>query len=134
MEREYILDGLRADSLEAFFEEFSRIALDGARWGRNLDAFNDVLRGGFGTPDEGFTLRWVNSKASKDLLGYPETVRQLQLRLERCHLDNRGYVAADLSNARKGIGPTVFDWLVEIISVHGTGGEEADDNVRLLLE
>lgn len=103
-------------------------------WGQNLDAFNDVLRGGFGTPDEGFILRWENSATSKELLGYPETVRQLELRLERCHPDGRTFVQRNLSDARGGVGPTVFDWLIEIISVHGAGGEEAEDNVRLVLE
>jgi RNAse (barnase) inhibitor barstar len=134
MAREYIIDGLRVHSLEEFYDEFSRTALGGQRWGRNLDAFNDVLRGGFGTPDDGFTVRWTNSEASKAVLGYPETVRQLQLRLERCHPDNRGYVQADLSNAMNSVGPTVYDWLIEIISGHGPGGDEADDNVCLILE
>lgn len=117
---EYIIDGTRTVSLEAFFDQFSSVALSG-RWGHNLDAFNDVLRGGFGTPDEGFILRWVNSATSKKLLGYPETVRQLELRLERCHPDNRERVQRDLSDARQGTGPTVFDWLIEITSVHGAG-------------
>ena len=40
-----------------------------AYWGRNLDAFNDVLRGGFGTPEGGFTLRWKNHATSRRRLG-----------------------------------------------------------------
>jgi RNAse (barnase) inhibitor barstar len=133
MAQEYVIDGTQTVSLEAFFEQFSNVALSG-RWGRNLDAFNDVLRGGFGTPDEGFVLRWANSETSKKLLGYPETVRQLELRLERCHPDNRENVRGQLADASRGIGPTVFDWLMEIIAVHGVGGEEAVDNVQLILE
>lgn len=121
-------------SLEAFFDQFIEIALGGARWGTNLDAFNDVLRGGFGTPEEGFTLRWRDSAVARRLLGYPETVRQLELRLERCHPANRRDVRRALSQARRGVGPTVFDWLIEIISAHGPGGDEAEDNVRLILE
>jgi hypothetical protein len=31
-------------------------------------------------------------------------------------------------------GPTVFDWLVEIIGVHTAGGREAEDNVVLVLD
>jgi RNAse (barnase) inhibitor barstar len=133
MEREYVIDGMRTNSLEAFYDEFSRVALD-APWGRNLDAFNDVLRGGFGTPNEGFTLRWSNSAAARALLDYPETIRQLQLRLERCHPANRERVQRELSDAERGLGPTVFDWLVEIISDHGPGGGQAKSNVRLILD
>jgi hypothetical protein len=42
-------------------------------------------------------------------------------------------VAADLRRARQGAGPTVFDWLVEIIRIHGAGGAEQEDGVELVL-
>ena len=70
----------------------------GRRWGRNLDAFNDILRGGFGTPEVGFTLVWRNAHTSQQRLG------------------------------------PAFDTLVEILRVHGPGGAEAADGVRLILE
>ncbi len=133
MTREYCIDGTLTESLEAFFDQFSRVVLT-EPWGRNLDAFNDVLRGGFGTPDKGFILRWKNSARSKELLSYRETVRQLELRLLGCDFTSRGLVARDLSAAQSGVGPTVFEWLIEIISVHGAGGAEAADNVLLILE
>jgi RNAse (barnase) inhibitor barstar len=134
MTQEIILDGRRVVSLEAFFEEFDRVALSTEYWGRNLDAFNDVLRGGFGTPPEGFTLRWADSAASRELLGYPETVRQIERGLARCHPSARAEGERRLGQARQGIGPTVFDWLVEIIAIHGPGGAEAEDKVLLVLD
>jgi RNAse (barnase) inhibitor barstar len=134
MTTEYVLDGTKIGSLEAFYEAISCTLIPGAGWGRNLDAFNDILRGGFGTPEEGFTLRWVHSDIAREQLGYPETVRQLELRLERCHPDNRDDVRRELEKARNGTGPTVFDWLEEIIGYHGPGGDEAESNVRLVLE
>jgi hypothetical protein len=103
-------------------------------WGKNLDAFNDVLRGGFGTPDEGFILRWHDHEISKHRLGYEETVRQLQMRLGRCHSTNRDRVAKELDAALRHEGPTVFDWLVEIISAHCPGGDEQEDNIQLILQ
>lgn len=42
--------------------------------GPKLDAFNDILRGGFGTPEGGFVLRWARSEISRKNLSYPETV------------------------------------------------------------
>ena len=134
MEREYVIDGHRTYSLEAFFDEFGRIVLHETRWGRNLDAFDDVLQGEFETPDEGFTLRWINSGDARNSLGYAETARQLRLRLERCHPTSREQVRQALSAAERGAGPTVFDWLVEIIMDHGPGGNKAVDNVRLVFE
>lgn len=125
------LDGTRVSTLEEFFTEVSRAVIPGADWGHNLDAFNDILRGGFGTPDGGFTIRWRDHAVSAERLGYRETVRQLELRLSRCHPTNRTFVLEDLARAKGGEGPTVFDWLVEIIRCHGPGGTEAADGVTL---
>ena len=127
------IDGLMFSSLEEFYDHFSERALDGSFWGRNLDAFSDVLRGGFGTPDGGFKLVWLNHAISKTRLGYDETVRQLEIRLTRCHPANEWYVQADLERARRAQGPTVFDWLIEIISVHCAGGQEFEDCIELEL-
>ena len=128
------IDGATFSTLEEFFQHFSERALDGKPWGRNLDAFNDVLRGGFGTPEGGFRLIWRNHTVSRERLGHPETVLQLRKRLMKCHPDNRSYVQSDLDQALRGQGPTVFDWLLEIIAVHGRGGAEAEDHVELVLE
>jgi RNAse (barnase) inhibitor barstar len=133
MRKTYVIDGARFSSLEEFYDEISSVLIPGAYWGRNLDAFNDILRGGFGTPEGGFVLRWENSRLSRRRLGYRETVRQLQLRLQRCHPSNRERVRRDLNKARQEQGPTVFDWLVEIIEDHGIGGEQAEDGVELQL-
>jgi RNAse (barnase) inhibitor barstar len=128
------IDGNSFSTLEGFFEEVSRVMVPGASWGHNLDAFNDILRGGFGTPADGFVIRWKNHAVSKERLGYSETVRQLGLRLQRCHPSNRVYVAADLAEARVGRGATVYDWLVAIIRDHGRGGQQQEDGVTLVLE
>jgi hypothetical protein len=39
-----------------------------------------------------------------------------------------------LVQARLAVGPTVFDWLVEIIEIHCVGGEEQEDGVELILD
>jgi len=130
----YEIDGNRFSTLEEFYEEVSRVLIPGAEWGHNLNAFNDILRGGFGTPEGGFILRWRNSKLSQERLGMAETVRQLEKRLDCCHPSNRDHVSADLDAARNGQGSTVFDWLIEIIRVHSVGGAEAEDGVELILD
>jgi RNAse (barnase) inhibitor barstar len=126
------LDGRGFDSLDAFYDEITRV-LGLSSWGRNLDAFNDILRGGFGRPDGGFVLRWRHSDHSRAALGYEETVKYLERKLDRCHPTNREHVARDLQAARCGVGQTIFDILVEIIHVHCPGGREAIDGIELEL-
>lgn len=55
----YEIDGAHFSTLEDFYDEISRVLIPGAYWGRNLDAFNDILRGGFSTPEEGFITKEV---------------------------------------------------------------------------
>jgi RNAse (barnase) inhibitor barstar len=110
----YEINGQHFSTLEEFYDEISRVLIPGAYWGRNLDAFNDILRGGFGTPEEGFILRWKNSDISRQRLGYAETERQLTLRLKHCHPSNKQLVTSDLEQAKKERGATVFDWLIEM--------------------
>ena len=127
------IDGLQFNTLEEFFEHFAEKALDGSFWGKNLDAFNDVLRGGFGTPENGFVIEWLNHEISKERLGFDETIKQLQLRLLRCHPSNVARVTEQLMAARRREGATVFDWLQEIIQKHCPGGDEAADGIELML-
>jgi RNAse (barnase) inhibitor barstar len=130
----YDIDGGNFSTLEGFYDEVTRVFGVPSNWGRNLDAFDDLLRGGFGTPNEGFTVKWNNSQLSRQRLGYAETARQLRLRLAHCHPSNRNSVSRELEKAEKGEGAAAFDWLVEIIRDHGPGGKQQHDRVQLLLE
>src|SRR4051812_39471703 len=79
-----VINGSEFTDLAGFAREFSAL-LDDYTWTDSLDAFNDILRGGFGTPDGGFVLRWVHSDLSRDALGWQATVGWLETTLERCH-------------------------------------------------
>jgi RNAse (barnase) inhibitor barstar len=127
------IDGSHFDDLDGFFDEVGRKLIPDAGWGRNLDALNDILRGGFGTPEGGFVLVWRNHELSKERLGFVETVKFIERKLRRCHLSNVPAVRADLAAAQRGEGPTLFELIVDIIRVHGPEGREAEDNVDLLL-
>lgn len=129
----YEIDGDAFSTLEEFYHEISRVLIPGESWGRNLDAFNDILRGGFGTPSEGFVLRWRNSESSRERLGYKETVRQLNRKLQRCHPTNEDFVRSEIALAERNEGPTAFDWLVEILRRHGPAGSEPD-GIELVLD
>jgi len=116
----YVIDGMLVTSLEDFYRVLGEaITGPGGYFGGNLDALDGCLRGGFGTPDDDdFVIEWRDHAISRQHLGYPETVRQLELRLRRCHPSNRECVAAELEEARAERGPTVFDWLVEIVGTY----------------
>lgn len=134
VKKTYEVDGSRFSTLEEFFDEISAVLIPSASWGRNLDAFNDILRGGFGTPEEGFTILWKNSNLSREKLGYPETIRWIERKLTTCHPDNVPYVKRDLIKAKNGKGETLFGIIIGIIQKHGPLGEEAEDAVDLTLE
>ena len=120
----YEIDGRDFATLEEFYKVVSRVLSPGPSGGARQLC----------TPEGGFILLWKNSALSREQLGYTETVRQLDRRLTHCHPSNRQLVGEDLERARLGVGPTVFDWLVEIIEVHCTGGAEQEDGVELVLD
>ena len=129
---ELAIDGARFSDFDGFAREFSRL-LAGHQWHGNLDAFNDLLRGGFGTPENGWTLKWFNSEQSRSALGYAATVQRLEQLFLTCHPSNRPPIQGRISHARRGHGPTLFDEIVDIIRRHGPGGKESSDGVILQL-
>jgi hypothetical protein len=127
-----VIDGANFSDFDGFAREFSRL-LCNHTWHGNLNAFNDLLRGGFGTPETGWVFRWVNSEISRAALGYGETARRLERGLRTCHPSNRPDIEARISRLRRCQGPTLFDQIVEIIRDHGPGGTESEDGVLLEL-
>jgi len=132
--RIFVIDGASFSSLREFAHIFSVTLLHDYEWNGHLDALNDILRGGFGTPDEGFVLRLTNVDAARDALGHAETAMWLRERIAKCHPSGRSYFARRLTDIEAGCGQTLFDDIVEIIRDHGLGGREAEDNIVLQLE
>jgi len=114
----YEIDGERFQDTDDFYAIIGEaVNGPGGYFGRGLDSLNDCLRGGFGTPEEGsFGFVWRHSQKSRAALGYAETLRQLQRKLDRCHPANRPLVREELAQARKGEGPTVFDWIAAVFA------------------
>ncbi|ACT03206.1 barstar family protein [Paenibacillus sp. JDR-2] len=121
MSKKFIIDGTKISSYEDFCREFSTNVLSGKhQWNGNLDAFNDILRGGFGDMEanEPLTIIWKGSSTLKGSLGYTETIKILEERLLKCHLTNVPRVKEELRLAKNSEGPTIFDWLHKVISNH----------------
>ncbi len=101
-----VIDGAAFSDFEGFRREFSMLLEDYSRQG-NLDAFNDILRGGFGTPETGFVLRWMNSDLSKRALGYEATLgKRLEALVHTCHPSNIDHLRQRIEMARQGEGPS----------------------------
>jgi hypothetical protein len=66
-------------------------------------------------------LEWQAHDVSSANLAYDETIRQLEIRLARCHSTHRPHVSEQLALARNHVGPTVYDWLTEIIERQAPG-------------
>jgi RNAse (barnase) inhibitor barstar len=126
------IDGAAFDDFEGFQRAFSAL-LSNYTWRGNLDAFNDILRGGFGTPEEPWVLRWVNADTSRRVLGHDATVRHLEEIVRTCHPSNVVRLQERIARARRAEGPTLFDEIIEILRGHGPGGAEEEDGVVLEL-
>ncbi len=69
---EFILDGNHFHDMEGFYCEIDKLLTRnlGFKTGHNLNAFNDLLRGGFGVHEYGepITIKWINYNKSKQAL------------------------------------------------------------------
>lgn len=126
MKHSVIIDGNSFSDLEGFYNEMEKILTKDLTWrtGHSLDAFNDLLRGGFGVHEYGERLhiRWINFSKSRKDFGYQETEKYYEKMLKKCHPDNIGLVEKKLEEARKHKGQTVLDIIVEIITDSGDSG------------
>lgn len=128
MKKIYEINGKEFSNLEEFWDEVSEKLIPNVYWGRNLHAFNDVLYGGFGTPEEGFILVWKNSEISREKLGYRETVNWLENTvLNGCHPTNAEYVKKEIEEAKQNKGQTLFEIIIGIV----TDNEHKDIDLRL---
>ncbi|MBQ7113569.1 MAG: barstar family protein [Clostridia bacterium] len=82
----FILDGNNFTDMEGFYSEINKLLTKNLHWktGHNLNAFNDLLRGGFGVHEynEPITIRWINFNKSKEALGDEMVLILLEIMLD----------------------------------------------------
>lgn len=117
-----IIDGSKFDDIEGFYSEIDRVLTKDLTWitGHNLNAFNDLLYGGFGVHeyDESIIIIWGNASKSKSDLGYHATVKYYEKMLRKCHPTNIDKTKKLLEDSKRGEGDTFFDIVIEIIKNH----------------
>jgi len=128
MRREFVIDGNNFCDIEGFYCEIDNLFTKDLDWktGHNLDAFNDILRGGFGVHEYGEPIKiiWRNfSKSQKDF-GHEATVRHYERMLTRCHPTNSDSVQEYLTDARNGKGTKLIDIIVKIITDTNDSGHD----------
>lgn len=80
------IDGNNFSDIKGFYDEIDKILTKDLDWktGHNLDAYNDLLRGGFGVHEYGepIVLRWFNYEKSKRELGSDLMLTILEITLD----------------------------------------------------
>ena len=65
-----IINGSKFKSEDGFYNTIEKLFEIETQWGRNLDAFEDLLEGGFGNIDynDKIEIKWINYKKSVEYL------------------------------------------------------------------
>ncbi len=86
-----IINGINFTDLETFYDEIDRVLTKNLNWqtGHNLNAFNDLLRGGFGVYEyeEPIKLIWINFSLSRKKLGQELVDLLVEIIIRHDHID-----------------------------------------------
>ncbi|ASZ13543.1 hypothetical protein KTO58_06450 [Chitinophaga pendula] len=122
MEQQFIIEGSSINSIPDFYAEINRVCMAGEDWqlGNSLDAFNDLLYGGFGAfkGTTRVTLIWKDMANSREALGVDATRKYYEDKLQPGAPFNQEHFAQKLEELNSGVGQTYFDILLEIIADH----------------
>lgn len=115
-----IINGDNFSDLKSFYDEIDRVLTKDLDWetGHNLDALNDLLRGGFGVYEyeEPVKLTWKNILKSKLDLGLEETKKWYERKIAENKIENQQFFKDKLKELTENNGQTLFDIIIEIIT------------------
>ena len=116
------INGDNFQDIEGFYEELNHLLMKDENWKleASLDAFNDLLYGGFGAIKDYDELEiiWLNSEKSKEDLGFETTKSYYRHKLEHPEIYSSKFAQEKLEELESGKGQTYFEILLEIISEH----------------
>ena len=123
MQTQITIDGAAIHDIASFYEEINRVFMSDEDWkiGQSLDAFSDLLYGGFGAlkGSEPVDLIWLDLEKSRDALGYQATKVYYEEKLKPDSPFNKSLFQEKLTALENGVGETYFDILIGIIAEHG---------------
>jgi hypothetical protein len=122
MANEFIIKGGYISGISTFYQEINRVFMQDENWkiGESLDAFNDLLYGGFGSikNNESTTLVWKDMEVTRNALGYEATRKYYLNKLLPNSPFNKEHFRIKLDELESGKGKTYFDIILEIIAEH----------------
>ncbi len=117
-----VINGSAIHDIPSFYREINRVFMTGEDWqiGQSLDAFDDLLHGGFGVLKNAgkVGIIWQDMPASREALGYDTTRAYYQSKLAPGSPFNRQLFLDKLRELEAGTGQTYFDIVLEIIAGH----------------
>ena len=124
-----VIHGADVIDIPSFYRQINDQLMRDEEWtiGDSLDAFNDLLYGGFGAAHDSDVLEieWRDIGASRDALGVDATRDYYRAKIADGRFDSELF-RAKLRALESGRGATYFDMLMEIIGDH--------DRVRLIAD
>jgi RNAse (barnase) inhibitor barstar len=122
MHQQIVINGSNIHDLKSFYAEVNRVFMSNETWeiGESLDAFNDLLYGGFGILQNNKLAKiiWLDIEKSRTALGYDATRSYYLAKLQPDSPFNKQYFREKLDELEHRNGQTFFDIVMEIISEH----------------
>ncbi len=116
------IEGGNFHDIDSFYKEINHLVMKEESWklGSSLDAFHDMLYGGFGILKnyDQLEIVWKNSEKSRLDLGMETTRNFYQNKLKRPEMFNTKFIQQKLDELEAGSGQTYFEILLEIIREH----------------
>lgn len=116
------IEGKNITDIATFYQEINRVFMSNENWkiAPSLDAFNDLLYGGFGAIDskEPTTLIWKNFEENRKTLGLKTTKKFYESKLTAPEIYNINFVKGKITALESSNGSTYFEIILEIISDH----------------
>lgn len=127
------LDGKKFSDFAGFVAEFNRgfvskLYPDAPRWDGDLDYLDELLE--LPPGEEPYVIRWRNSSKSRTDLDHAVMADHWRGWLTQCHPVMREGFESRFDEANRGVGMTMFDWLVH----NFRQPDENGNYVELLLE
>lgn len=122
MSKQIIIDGNQIYDIKSLYEEINLKFMQGEDWqlGESLDAFDDLLYGGFGAikGDEPINLVWKNFENNREVLGFDLTLNFYENKLKQPQVFNKKIIEDKIQKLKNTGRDTYFDIILEIIASH----------------
>ncbi|WP_312323550.1 ribonuclease inhibitor [Soonwooa sp.] len=122
MKKEILIDGSKIVDKTSLYTELNNKLMPNENWklGESLDAFNDLLYGGFGeiNGNEPIRLIWKDFLRMKELFGHDFTLNFYHEKLKYPNSYNKNLIKNSIKELNAGTGKTYFEIILEIIADH----------------